>query len=68
MVTDVVLIKAFYEWSEEKSKFQETEVVREIKWMHDNSLIPKLLVIAFLLVSRECITNAVCNRSILVFS
>ena len=67
-VNERSLIKTFYEWSEEKAKFKEKELVKEIKWMQENSLVPKLLIITFIFVFRICITNFVGSSSFFFFN
>ncbi len=36
------LIDAFYNWSQEKEKFNKTDVIKEISWMREINLTPKI--------------------------
>lgn len=40
LVNNASLIKAFYDWGEEKKRFNEEEIVRAIEWMNENAIIP----------------------------
>lgn len=41
-VSEEQLLKDFYAWSEEKSKFSKDEVLNSYKWMHQYSVIPQV--------------------------
>ncbi|HEY4109439.1 hypothetical protein [Puia sp.] len=63
VITERSLTLAFYEWSTEKVRFKEKDVVKEIKWMGQNNLVPKLLLVALIFVFRTCVENFINHGS-----
>ncbi len=41
LVNDAIIIKKFYNWSDEKIKFQEPDLVKHLAWMLENGIYPK---------------------------
>jgi len=40
VLSETLLIKRFYEWSEEKSKYPESRVKKAAEWMQERGIIP----------------------------
>ena len=41
IVSDELLSKRFYEWSAEKAKFEESRVVKTLRWMEKKGMVPE---------------------------
>lgn len=40
LTNDIIIIKKFYEWSDEKIKFKEADLKKHLNWMRVNSIYP----------------------------
>ena len=41
MITDELISKRFYEWSEEKAKFEKDRVIKALRWMETKGIVPE---------------------------
>lgn len=41
IISDELLTKRFYEWSEEKAKFEKTRIIKAIRWMETKGIVPE---------------------------
>ena len=41
IVTDDLLSKRFYEWSEEKAKFEPNRIIKALRWMETKGIVPE---------------------------
>ncbi|MCC1485614.1 restriction endonuclease subunit S [Winogradskyella immobilis] len=41
MITDELISKRFYEWSEEKAKFEKSRILKALRWMETKGIVPE---------------------------
>jgi type I restriction enzyme S subunit len=41
IVTDELISKRFYEWSEEKAKFEKSRILKALRWMETKGIVPE---------------------------
>ena len=41
LVTDEIISKSFYEWSEEKAKFEPNRIIKALRWMETKGIVPE---------------------------
>ena len=41
MITDEIISKRFYEWSEQKAKFEPNRIIKALRWMKTKGIVPE---------------------------